>query len=286
MEQVPDFTTFGDQTFSAASSPQEAVAASQAFLKEDRASGMPTMQAAPDVFVTLHHGIKNPTSLEFLRDAEVRELNGQDEEAIARCNGNLARVMDTIVVRGTRRIGSQFMTRELADQLLIGDREQLLLAIREATFGPTVEFEKLPCPHCGDKVDLSYALSDVPVVKLKDPDQVEYRVDLRQGAVAVVRLPNGADQMKILSHADEPDAVQNTRMLSQCLLRVEYPDGDTVPGSPKLALELSMADRRTLLDFLMATQPGPRFNQAAFVHDGCGQEVRLPLNLAILFRGL
>ncbi|MFI9271872.1 hypothetical protein ACIGXM_14295 [Kitasatospora sp. NPDC052896] len=282
--QLPDFDTFGAPAISGHHNPEQAVAASKAVLAADRLSDEPVIGPPPDTYVELEQGIQRDG--EWLRTAEVRELNGEDEEALARLGNNWPRKLDTIVMRGVRTVGEQFMSRQVCDELLMGDREALILAIRRASFGDTVEFQGLPCPHCGETTDLSLSLDDVPVVHLEDPTRTEYAVSLRKGATAHVRLPAGKDQNAVLALKDANAAQQNSEILRRCILRVEYPDGDVQRGSTALVRSMSMADRQTILEFMSATQPGPRFDQASFVHEPCGQEVPLALRLPLLFRGL
>jgi hypothetical protein len=284
MAQLPDFDTFGRPAISGHQNPEKAMSATQAVLAADRADREPTIEPPHDSYVQLEQGIQRDG--EWHRTAEVRELTGEDEEALARLGGNWHRILDTLVLRGVRTVGDQAMSRQICDELLIGDREALILAVRRATFGDYIEFERLPCSHCGEAVDLKLSLDDVPVVHLDDPERTEYTVPLREGAVAHVRLPNGRDQNAAGSLQGATAPQQNTEILKRCVLRVDYPDRGTMKGSLSTVRAMSMADRQTILEFMLATQPGPRLNKTTFVHDACGQEVELPLNMAILFRGL
>lgn len=282
---LPSFDAMPGNAISAHDNPEGAVAATAALLKNERTAGMPTITEPGPVHLTLAQGVKENGV--FMREAEVIELSGADEEALARCKGDFGKIVDTLVVRGTRTIGNQFMTKQLADQLLIGDRESLILAIRRATFGETVDFEELPCPHCGELIDLKFALDDIPVRTLENPDQTEFPVPLRHGATAFVRLPNGADQNAVQATvATTTVAEQNSMMLSRVLLRIEYPGGDVITASADAGKNMSMADRRTILDFLLTAQPGPQFDKSSFIHELCEKEVPMPMTLAILFRGL
>jgi hypothetical protein len=283
MVQLPDFDTFGRPAISGHQNPQEAMAATKAVLAADRAGNEPLIEPPHDANVLLEQGIQRDG--QWYRSAEVRELTGEDEEALARLGGNWHKILDTLVMRGVRTVGDQVMDRQICDELLMGDREALVLAVRRVTFGDYVEFERLPCPHCGEAVDLSLSLDDVPMVHLDDPERTEYTVALRKGATAHVRLPTGKDQNAVVAIQNATTAQQNTEMLKRCLLRIEDVD-NSVKGSLALVRSMSMADRQVILEFLTTTQPGPRFNDVTFVHDSCGQEVKLPINLATLFRGL
>lgn len=280
---LPKFEEFGDKSISGLESPEEANAATQALLKEDRESGRPRIDAPGPNQVTLERGILRDGI--WHRDAVVRELNGYDEEAIAAIGAGSAphKLIETLLTRGVVSVGGEPMTRTVAGELLIGDREWLILNIRRATFGDSLEFEHLPCTHCGDLVDLTVPLDAIPAVHLDDPERIEYEIPLRKGATAVVRMPTGDDQEAVFAVRDNR-AKQDSAILTRCVLRLIQADGTELPRPP--AQTLPWADRQTILQALVRTQPGPRLGDFTFTHDTCGQEVALPINLAILFRGL
>lgn len=280
---LPDFDTFGTKAISGLDSPEEAHAATQAVLKEDRESGRPRIDNPGETHVTLARGINRDGT--WYRDAEVRELNGYDEEAIAAVgqSGDAYRVFDTLLMRGVVSVGGEPMSRKVAGELLIGDREALVLGIRRATFGPEIIFERLPCTACGEPTDLTVPLDAIPSVQLDDPDRVEYEVPLRHGETAVVRLPTGADQAAVFGIKNNR-AKQDSEILSRCVLRLIRPDGTEVRRPP--AQQLAWADRDKISRFLADTQPGPRLLDFTWTHDRCGEEVPLPISLATLFRGL
>ena len=280
---LPEFESFGGKTISGLEKPEEAHAATQALLKEDRESGRPRIDGPGDNQVTLERGICRDGT--WYRDAQVRELNGYDEEAIAAVGAGSTpqKVVETLITRGVVSVGGEPMTRALAGELLIGDRELLILAIRRATFGNILEFERLPCGNCGELVDLTVPLDAVPFVHLDDPERTEYDVPLRHDATAIVRLPTGQDQEAVFNVRNNR-AKQDSEILSRCVLRLVQADGSEVHRPP--AQTISMADRQTILKHLADTQPGPRLADFSFTHDTCGEEVELPINLAVLFRGL
>jgi hypothetical protein len=279
---LPRFEDFGSTAISALEDPQGAVAATAALLKEDRNAGRPEVQAAGDTHTTLERGIYR--SGRWHRQAEVRELTGEDEEAMASASTLPYKVFETLLVRGTVRVGDEPMTRQLAGELLIGDRELLVLAIRKASFGDELEFEALPCPHCGEETDLTVPLDCIPTVTLEDPDQTEFEVPLRKGAVARVSLPTGADQDAVFDLKEANQGKQNSEILRRCVISVTHADG-RVEHSPS-PQKLLISDRKKILAFLAATQPGPRYDEFAFTHETCGKEVELPISMAVLFRGL
>ncbi|MGW1261185.1 T4 family baseplate hub assembly chaperone [Streptomyces drozdowiczii] len=279
---LPDFDSFGDQAIKGLENPEDATAATQALLKEDRNSGEPAIREPAENSLTLERGICREGV--WYRDAEVRELTGADEEAIAAAGNNSYKIFEALLLRGVRTVGNEFMNRQLAGELLIGDREYLVMAIRRATFGDELDFTELPCPHCDELVDLTVPLGAIPFTRLDDHEQTEFEVPLRRGETAVVRLPNGEDQAAVLSLKGDNLARQDSEILSRCVLRIRHADGTETKRPP--ATTLGMSARKKILAFLTETQPGPRYNDFSFTHDTCGKEVPLPISLAVLFRGM
>lgn len=171
---LPDFASFGDQAIKGLDNPEAATAATQALLKEDRNSGEPVISTPGEKHVTLERGICRDGT--WYREAEVKELTGADEEAIAAAGSSSYKVFDTLLLRGVRTVGNETMNRKLAAELLIGDRELLVMAVRRATFGDTVEFTELPCPYCKELIDLTVPLGAIPFTHLADPEQTEFEV--------------------------------------------------------------------------------------------------------------
>lgn len=280
---LPEFDNFGDETISGLEAPEEATAASQTVLREARNSGRPRIDDPGDNQVTLERGICREGT--WYRNAEVRELTGADEEALAAAGvGTSAyRVFETLLLRATVHVGGEPMSPKVAAELLIGDREALVVAIRRATFGENLDFERLPCPRCGELVDLTVPLAALPSVTLDEPERVNFEVPLRHGATATVRLPTGEDQEAVFAIKNNK-ARQDSEILGRCVLSVTQPDGTEIRKPP--AQTLRMADRQAILGFLGETQPGPRLADFSFTHETCGEEVALPISLAMLFRGL
>ncbi|WNI17616.1 hypothetical protein [Actinacidiphila sp. ITFR-21] len=279
---LPDFDSFGDETLKGLETPEEATAATQAVLRDDRNSGEPVIDDPGNNRVTLERGICREGS--WYREAEVKELTGADEEAIAAAGSSSYKVFETLLLRGVRTVGDESMSRKLAAELLIGDREFLVMAVRRATFGNDLVFEELPCPYCKELIDLTVPLNAIPFTHLADPERTEFEVPLRRGATAVVRLPNGDDQAAVFAVKDGNEAKQDSEILGRCVLRIQHADGSSTRRPP--ATSLFMDDRQTILKFLAKTQPGPRYGDFSFVHDTCGTEVPLPISLAVLFRGM
>ena len=233
----------------------------------------------PDTTVTLAAGLIDPFENTVSTTAEVRELNGADEEAIAKLS-DPGKALLAILERATVSIGDQPATKQLLGSLLAGDREALLLAIRKATFGSEVEVSTV-CDKCPElqtfKIDLN---KDVEVKKLEDPIRDRrFTVELKAG-LAKVNLPTGDVQTQIINATDKNSAELDTMLLVACVTEI----GDQPVLSPNRIRTLGITDRRLLLDEIAKRNPGPQLSEIKKACGTCGQEVYLPLTLAELFR--
>jgi hypothetical protein len=223
-------------------------------------------------------------------DAEVRELTGADEEALTKARqAGIGKYISTLLSAGTVSVGTEAASPLLLSNLLLGDRDMLLMEIRRATYGDEIVWDQYTCPWCGEEFRLSITLDEIPVRRLDNPADRIFEVELRKGRKAHVRLPVGSDQEAILAVADrlsEPE--QNTLLLSRVLISVVEADGteNAVTGNPDFARSLGVVDRKSILDAIENKQPGPQYNGVKFTHDSCGKEVPVFIQAGDLFQGL
>lgn len=215
----------------------------------------------------------------LVTSAEIRELNGSDEEAISAAKDSGSALM-TILARGVVRLGEEKATPDMLDSLLIGDRDTLLLSIYRLTFSNLALYET-NCLSCGvhivESVDLA---NDVEIRKLNDPiaDRA-FEIETR-GGVAVVSLPNGITQKRLLASSSVTSAESLTIILAGCIMSIN--------GAPSMgastALNLGIADRNSVLTEIYNRTPGPRLGEVTKDCKACGAEHLAPLSLAALFR--
>lgn len=191
------------------------------------------------------------------REVTLRGLTGAEEELLGGgvggggAPGGPAAAVSAVLGRCLLRLGGlQPLPPDLPRRLLVADRDYLLLALRRLTFGDLVRAE-LVCPwaQCGERVSVSFAVSDLPV---HEPAERAARFTVvlsaaAGGAEVCFRLPTGADQEELAGWAarDEPAAL--TALLTRCVLRVDgiAADAERVRGlSPLARAELEAAMRR------------------------------------------
>lgn len=252
----------------------------------DAPEEVPSIDPPAEVFLTLPGGyVRDDGSV--VRDIEVQELSGTHEERIvrARLSGDQSRFLQTLLECGVVSIGGKEATSKALEDLLVGDREYAALAIRNATYGPEIDYGHSTCPECREEVDIVVRLSEIPVRALK---QREFEVKLRKGGKADVRLPNGADQSLYLADEEMNDAERNSLLLSRCVRRLTEKNGTEhlTAGFPSLVRDsLGIVDRKAIIDAINENQPGPLYDEVEYEHE-CGFKMHLPVGLMHLFPGL
>jgi hypothetical protein len=229
--------------------------------------------------VQLLAGLYNSFTGELTDTAEIRELNGVDEEALSRIN-DYGRTLLSILERGTVKIGDKPATKELLDKLLSGDREYLILQIRLATFGPEIELTG-PCPSCEVEQTFTVDLeNDVKIDKLEDSTSGRTFVVKGKVGEITVEFPNGEVQRKLITSTNKTSAELDSILLKECVIMI---NGNTIVD-PEQIKSLSMGDRREIIKELGKKNPGPDLSSIKKTCTSCGSEVPTPLSLADIFR--
>lgn len=263
-------------TISAAANPALANQMLNKALTETPKERTPEIVSPSDTTVELPGGYLNAAG-EIIRTAEVRELNGKDEELISKTN-NLGKAILTILQLGTVKIGNELATDKILDELLVGDRDAILLGILKATFGSKV---KIPVFTNGEEklveVDIT---TDIKTKILTDP--INGRMFTVQGKNLeyTVKLPNGVVQREMINNMDKTSAELSTIVLENTVVRI----GENPVYSKTQVQALSVIDRRTIIEEINKRAPGPQFEDVVIIDPETGSEVTVPINLGALFQ--
>lgn len=220
------------------------------------------------------------TDFEVVRTATIRELDGADEEAIAKANtpGNRPAWILTILERGVARLGDQAPSKDDLTALTFGDRDFLVLEIARATYGDEIPYRGFTCTFCGETFDVDINLGeDVPIKRLGSWEESEFEVELRSGKKLQVTLPTCEvePEMDKVTTAAETNSILIANAVAQ------------FHGDVEEARRLKSRDRATLMEEIAERMPGPQYNDVKFKHEpGCGEEVRLSINVTDLFLGM
>jgi len=245
----------------------------------------PVIDRPRSSFTRLPNGVLVDDKL--VRDFEVQELTGVHEERLAKVDSiqEPGRWIQVLLECGVVKIGDQEATPDLLKSLVIGDRDYLALAIREATYGPDIEFGPAVCPDCGEEYELSVPLTNIPI---SEGDGVrDFEVPLLNGGRAKVTVPNGSDQLALFESPDITEAERKSILLSRCVkVLIDSNGGQHVTaGFPSLVRNLGIRNRDKITKAISEKQFGPRYDDITFEHD-CGFKSSVMIGLMHLFPGL
>lgn len=260
------------------SDPQEISRLAAVFQAEPEDDFEPETVEPPSNEVFLPGGYINKDG-SLVKLAEIRELNGADEEALAKAT-NANRALNTIINRGLVSIGTEPVSKGLLDQLLSGDRDAILLAIRIATFGSKIEYGVF-CGGCNTQQTVDVDLvEDVESKDLEDPfnDRI-FTISGKAGEITV-SLPNGVTSNKFLDAESKSVAEMITEVLAGCIVSIN----DEPSLGKTTALQLGISDRELITNEIFKRTPGPRLGEVKKACKACDSEISLSLSLASLFR--
>lgn len=252
-------------------------------VQEMQEEGPPSQEVSPveppsdELVVRLPVGLVDPID-GFVREAEVRELNGYDEEVVARCKTN-GMALAAILERATVRVGQRHPSKQDLLDLTIGDRMELLLAIRRATWGDGWDVS-VYCERCRERVVLTMSIThDIPRRELSDPMDYQFEMVLSNGAVAEMRWPSGRVHARTLSGELTTSAELSTAMIADSVQEL----GNIPVFDENAAKALSLKDRSTLVTKLVAELPGPVIDGIKKECPTCNEELEVSLDLGSMF---
>jgi hypothetical protein len=281
---LPTSNETGKQWIDPSENPEQANAVIKKLLDESAASSVPEIKFPEGDIVVLPGGLARKDGV--IKTAQVKELTGEDEEALAKASQspNPFTFLDRLLRCGVTRIGDS-KDEKILGQLLIGDREALILGIRRATYGDEIKISGWICPNCDNIADLTLSVEDIPSVKLADPSDAEFQISMRKGGYAKVRLANGNDQLAVFEKPDLTQAQRETIMLSRCVISLTDSNGSEklMAAFPSMSRGMSIPDRHVVLNELGKRQPGPKYNQIKFNCDSCNKEQSVTVTIGHLF---
>lgn len=165
---------------------------------------------------------------EVYREAELSPLTGREEDWLGSLRPDIcaASVVTTLLSRCLKRIGPlASVSRSLVGDLLTGDRDYLMLKLREMTFGPNVEAVwRCASSDCYKPMDVTFSLADLAVESRTAPTRYFTRripYDRPDGELIVeYRLPTGADQEALAPIVRSDEEIAINQLLARCSRRV------------------------------------------------------------------
>lgn len=223
------------------------------------------------------------------RTAELVPLRGREEELLIDRSQPAAAQVTRILERCARLEGLGPLDAEMARSLVVGDRQFLLMKLREITFGPEVR-AVAACPWwgCGQRVDVDFSLAQVPVHD-GDPGPAHTMQLSEEAAVTEdgdrhrqveFRLPNGGDQETLAPLALANQAAALSALLERCVLAV----GPARPPTQAWVDRLTARARLEIEAAMAAAAPGPDLT-IELRCPTCGRAFGLPFEIQDFFFG-
>ncbi|MEM2900393.1 MAG: hypothetical protein QXT63_06330 [Thermoplasmata archaeon] len=219
------------------------------------------------------------------KSVRIMPMTGAVRKTIARpdIRREAVNIANAILCSCVKSIGDiNQITIPIVNSLILGDREYLLMKIRQYSSGPHVNFT-LTCSSCEEPFDGTINLEEVPIVAL--PSDVEivttegesqkrafwvFRIQSEKYNVdATFRFPTGNDQAAV-SKILKANAVAGVyQMLWRCLVSFNGTPKDLIP--PTIFDDMALP----IIDFIQnefrLRQPGPDFSEPAYCPN-CGAE--------------
>jgi hypothetical protein len=167
-------------------------------------------------------------------EVELAPVTGEEEEFLASLPANVSSVSVAtgLLSRCVKRIGAiQRINAALVSDLLVGDRDYLILKLYETAFGQKVDVI-LRCPNsaCGKPMEVALFLDQLPVER-KRVTQRFFTMQLSPAAayrngngldqrLVEFRLPTGADQEAVAAMVNGNEIAAIHHLLARCIRRL------------------------------------------------------------------
>ena len=195
----------------------------------------------------------------LIKDFEIREMTGADEEALAGVakKNKGAKIINKALERCLVRIGNMTEKsvggidawRKIIQSLCVPDQDFAIAQIQKVSVEDEIESSHV-CPECGQKIKTFFKLDELEVEPYRgETEQVEL-FELPRGykdkkgvlhKSGVIRLPNGLDREIVLPVAKTNLSKGTTLMLTRLCT---FDDG--YPMTESVLREISLKDRRYL----------------------------------------
>ena len=219
---------------------------------------------------------------------EYREMNGTDEEAIAKPKVKSSGSMITRVLleRCIIRIGTIEKSSvkpsewtEIIQSLAIGDQDFAMLKIREISLGDEFEVSH-KCPTCKTKINSVFTLDELPLVPYNGVEEVEFELprgykdkDGKIHKTGVMRHATGLDREVLDKMVSQNPSMANTLLLARCIKSL-----GTAPITDDLLRNLSMKDRNYLFALIRDISFGYDVSDFEIECPNCERELNISFN--------
>ena len=228
------------------------------------------------------------------RTATVRKLTGHEEPFFEEpeYKNNTAMLVTKLLTNCVTEIeGKEQIHEEDVLKLNSADRETLIFAIRQLTFGNYMQAH-YRCPHCHGVTSVLEDLSTLEKREISDDEVPEVHITLKDGYLDPdgnwqrefsFRWPIGKDE-KVAAGLQDPNPTRKRDVLwTRCLKKVGDLESRQLEAlGSRILKDLSMADRRLIQKTMDEKTPGLNLIRDIICHQ-CGESYQAPLDVTRFF---
>jgi hypothetical protein len=202
------------------------------------------------------------------RDVEITPMTGLTRKAIARkeARANPSKVTDIILGQCIKRIGPfTHINNKVLENLVLGDKDFLLLEIRRVSMGDTFK-SNVTCASCKSDIEVTFHIDELEVIRANEGDyevidgQRVFRVQNEKLKIdAVLRYPIGSDQEALVGVSDRNPVEANFKLYAECMLQWAGEEG---PFRSTFFERMPVMILDEFEDLFTKAQPGPVFEQS------------------------
>ncbi|HAW81485.1 MAG TPA: hypothetical protein DCX27_18355 [Balneola sp.] len=220
---------------------------------------------------------------------EIRFMTAKEEDiltskSLLKQGIALDRMLQNIIADKTVRV----------NDLLIGDKNALLVAARRTGYGPEYD-TNVACPNCGETVEYSFDISEPPInnymqeaedYQVLIDDNGRIHINLPMSSVDIVcRLMTGADELAVVKEAERKSKkkMQSATATDSFRSYIVSVNGDTSPFTIESFIQAMPArDARHLRTIYSKVVPNIDLTQN-FDCSNCGHEADMEVPLGVDF---
>lgn len=242
------------------------------------------MYTEVDKFLKGYKDSEGVVHLEF----EYREMDGHDEEAIAKpkVRDNGAVVTRVLLERCITRIGTIEKSSvkpnewtQIIQSLAIGDQDYAMIQIRTLSLGEEIKVSH-KCPHCKAKIDSKFLTEDLEFIPYNGLEQIEFELPRgcrdKDGNLhhdGIMRHAIGLDREILSKTITQNPSVANTLLLARCINKI-----GEVHITDNVLRSLSLMDRNYLFDVIKDNSFGYDVSKFEIECPNCGKEITISFN--------
>lgn len=218
----------------------------------------------------------------------INQMTGIEEEILtdSKTIKNAGKLITELLTSIIVEMDGKSASRQDVKDLLIGDRDFILVELRKISLGEIIE-SSFVCPNCGEKIHDEVSLDDLKVKEVGEDFEGVLTIELIDGYKdregnkrnkITVKYPDGNTQEKTAVIMSQNIGRGNTELIKECIIEME----GISPVTRGVIKSLTKRDRDIILSKIDKNSPGVNFNVESVCNE-CGESFETMLDLTNFF---